>query len=252
MRIDVVSLFPDMIEQMSQYGIFGRAIAKGLCTVNCWNPRDFTDDKYKTVDDRPYGGGPGMVMLAEPLSKAIRAAKQSAGSNAKVVYLTPQGEKLTQAKIELESIELKSKEISLVLVCGRYEGIDQRVIDLNVDEQWSIGDYVLAGGELPALVVMESIIRMLPGALGNIESSNQDSFSDGLLDFEHYTRPESYGGVTVPAVLLSGNHEQIARWRLKQSLGRTYRYRPDLLESKCLTKQEKLLLDEYKQETGDQ
>jgi len=247
MNIDVITLFPQMVEQASQFGILSRAIEKKLCSVRCWNPRDYTTDRYKTVDSRPYGGGPGMVMMVEPLANAIEAARAQHDTRPKVIYLSPQGKKLTQAKLEHES---NSK--ALILVCGRYEGVDERLVETEIDEQWSIGDYVLAGGELPALVVIEALVRLLPGALGNDESSKQDSFSNGLLDCEHYTRPESYRGLKVPKVLLSGNHAEIARWRLKQSLGCTDKIRPDMLKLKDLSALEKILLDEYRKETGDQ
>ena len=247
MRIDVITLFPEMIKQVCHHGILGRAIEKDICKIRCWNPRDFTTDKYKTVDDRPYGGGPGMVMMAEPLAKAIRKAKSGHETEPKVVCLSPQGERLVQDKL----VEA-SKKPGLILICGRYEGIDERLLEIEVDEQWSIGDYVLAGGELPALVVIEALVRHLPGALGNIESAEQDSFVDSLLDCGHYTRPEEYQGLKVPKVLLSGNHAEIAKWRLKQSLGRTLKLRPDLLAAKKLTPEEKILLDEYDKETGDQ
>ncbi len=247
MKIDVITLFPEMINQVCQYGVLGRAIEKGVCKIQCWNPRDYTTDKYKTIDDRPYGGGPGMVMMAEPLAKAIHAAKLGYETKPKVICLSPQGERLTQTKL-VES----SKEQGMILVCGRYEGIDERLLEIEVDEQWSIGDYVLAGGELPALVVIEALARFLPGTLGNTESAEQDSFNNSLLDCGHYTRPEEYQGLKVPKVLLSGNHSEIAKWRLMQSLGRTLKFRPDLLASKKLMPQEKILLDEYDKETGDQ
>ncbi len=247
MKIDVVTLFPKMVEQVSQFGILNKAIEKNICSIQCWNPRDYTTDQYKTVDDRPYGGGPGMVMMAEPLAKAIQAARARHSIRPKAVYLSPQGDKLTQAKLEQNS-----RLDAFILVCGRYEGVDERLLDTEIDEQWSIGDYVLAGGELPALVVIEALVRLLPGALGNDESPKWDSFSDGLLDCPHYTRPKEYRELAVPEVLLSGNHSEIALWRLKQSLGRTDKYRPDLLESKELTEQERILLDEYDKETGDQ
>ncbi len=247
MKIDVITLFPQLIEQIRHFGVLGRALEKDICSIRCWNPRDYTTDQHRTVDDRPYGGGPGMVMMVEPLAKAIEAAKSSHESTPKVVCLSPQGERLTQAKLEQSS-----KQTGLILVCGRYEGIDERLLETQIDEQWSIGDYVLAGGELPAMVVIEGLIRLLPGALGNSQSADQDSFKDGLLDCGHYTRPEEYQGMQVPKVLLSGNHAEIARWRLKQSLGRTLRLRPDLLASKTLTQEEITLLDEYRKETGEQ
>ena len=247
MHFDVITLFPELIKDVSAYGILNRAMNKGVCSINCWNPRDYSDDRYRTVDDRPYGGGPGMVMMAQPIARAIQAAKEQQDVPSKVVYLSPQGEKISQQRLHDQLTEK-----GLVLVCGRYEGIDERLIETEVDEQWSIGDYVLAGGELPAMVLIEAMVRLLPGALGNEASSDQDSFSHELLDWPHYTRPDDYQGHVVPEVLLSGNHREIERWRLKQSLVRTFNRRPDLLESKVLTQQEKNLLDEYKQETGEQ
>ena len=242
MHFDVVTLFPEMITDASAYGILGRALDKGICSIKCWNPRDYCTDRYKTIDDRPYGGGPGMVMMIEPLTKAINAAKSQHKDQRKVIYLSPQGKKVSHRLFK------DLNETGLIFVCGRYEGIDERLIDTQVDEQWSIGDYVLAGGELPAMVVIEAITRLQPGALGNDTSASQDSFSDELLDCPQYTRPEQYNGHRVPDVLLSGNHAEIARWRQKQSLGRTGVSRPDLLESRELTQLEQTLLDEYKQE----
>jgi tRNA (guanine37-N1)-methyltransferase len=212
-----------------------------------WNPRDFAANSYRTVDDRPYGGGPGMVMMAEPLEKALQAARQrqksTGAQRTKVLYLTPQGRPLNHARVmELAALE------GLVLLAGRYEGVDERLIARAVDEEISIGDYVLSGGELAAMVVMDAIVRQLPGVLGDAESATQDSFVNGLLDCPHYTRPEVYGDEDVPAVLLSGNHAGIARWRLKQALGRTWQRRPDLLEKRALTDEERALLDEYKRE----
>jgi tRNA (guanine37-N1)-methyltransferase len=212
-----------------------------------WNPRDFAANVHRTVDDRPYGGGPGMVMMVEPLGKALRAAcqrQQSAGvERPRVVHLTPQGRLLNHAR----AVEL-AKEPGLVLLAGRYEGVDERLIEQQVVDEISIGDYVLSGGELAAMVLMDSVVRQLPGALGDAESAVQESFVDGLLDCPHYTRPENYAGTSVPAVLLSGNHVAITRWRLKQSLGRTWQRRPDLLERRALTKEERVLLDEYRSE----
>jgi len=246
MRIDVVTLFPELIQDVSHYGILGRALKQELCVIECWNPRDFTTDSYKTVDDRPYGGGPGMVMMVEPLAKAIQAARQRHSRRPRVVYLSPQGKTVDQPLLQQAA-----GDAGMIFICGRYEGVDERLLETEVDEQWSIGDYVLAGGELPALVVIEALVRLLPGALGNQASSEQDSFSDGLLDCGHYTRPEVYQGQAAPQVLLSGHHGEINRWRLKQALGRTWDRRPDLLAKRQLTEQERLLLDEYKQETGE-
>ena len=245
MHFDVITLFPELIQDVARYGVIGRAFEKGRCTIKCFNPRDYTTDRYKTVDDRPYGGGPGMVMMAEPLAAAIMAAKAQHAAKPKVIYLSPQGEKVTQKKLAAV------KDQGLILVCGRYEGVDERLIETQVDEQWSIGDYVLAGGELPALVVIEAIVRLQPGVLGNQASSQQDSFSDGLLDCPHYTRPEVYAGKAVPEVLLSGNHAQIERWRLKQSLVRTLKQRPELVNSRELTEREEQILNDFRKETGD-
>ncbi|ABZ75668.1 tRNA (guanine-N1)-methyltransferase [Shewanella halifaxensis HAW-EB4] len=239
MWLGVVTLFPEMFRAVTDFGVTGRAVSKGLLELQTWNPRDFTHDKHKTVDDRPYGGGPGMLMMVQPLRDAIHAAKAAAGKEAKVIYLSPQGRKLTQ-----QGVEELAKSSSLVLVCGRYEGVDERIIQTEVDEEWSIGDYVLSGGELPAMTLIDSVSRLVPGVLGKQASAEQDSFSDGLLDCPHYTRPESLDGLDVPAVLLSGNHEHIRRWRLQQSLGRTLLRRPELLENLALTgEQEKLLAD---------
>ncbi|MCG9729963.1 tRNA (guanosine(37)-N1)-methyltransferase TrmD [Shewanella sp. Isolate13] len=239
MWLGVVTLFPEMFRAVTDFGVTGRAVSKGLLELQTWNPRDFTHDKHKTVDDRPYGGGPGMLMMVQPLRDAIHAAKAAAGNEAKVIYLSPQGRKLTQ-----QGVEELAQSSSLILVCGRYEGIDERIIQTEVDEEWSIGDYVLSGGELPAMTLIDSVSRLVPGVLGKQASAEQDSFSDGLLDCPHYTRPESLDGLDVPAVLLSGNHEHIRRWRLQQSLGRTLLRRPELLENLALTgEQEKLLAD---------
>jgi tRNA (guanine37-N1)-methyltransferase len=212
-----------------------------------WNPRDFATDKHRTVDDRPYGGGPGMVMMVEPLRQAIQAAKTQLGAQTakkpKVICLSPQGRKLDQAGVE----ELAQAD-SLILIAGRYEGIDERLLQLEVDEEWSIGDYVLSGGELAAMVLLDAVVRTLPGVLGHSQSAVEDSFVAGLLDCPHYTRPENYEGLAVPNVLLSGNHEAIRRWRLQQSLGRTEQRRPDLLESLDLTKEQRLLLETFQAE----
>ena len=247
MQIDAITLFPDMFASIARFGISQRALDLGLWGFHAWNPRDFTLDNYHRVDDRPYGGGPGMVMLIEPLQQALAAARQrqqQAGvANSHVVYLSPQGRGLTHAK----AVEL-SQRPGLILLCGRYEGIDERLIQSQVDEEVSIGDYVLSGGELPAMVLMDAVIRLLPGALNDIQSAYEDSFVNGLLDCPHYTRPEDYQGMRVPDVLLSGNHALIATWRLKQSLGRTWQRRPDLLKYRTLSKQESRLLAEYQQE----
>ncbi|MCL1056943.1 tRNA (guanosine(37)-N1)-methyltransferase TrmD [Shewanella gelidimarina] len=240
MWLGVVTLFPEMFRAVTDFGVTGRAVSKGLLEMQMWNPRDFTHDKHNTVDDRPYGGGPGMLMMVQPLRDAIHAAKAAAGKEAKVIYLSPQGRKLTQ-----QGVEELAKSSSLILVCGRYEGVDERIIQTEVDEEWSIGDYVLSGGEIPAMTLIDSVSRLVPGVLGKKASAEQDSFSDGLLDCPHYTRPESMDGLDVPAVLLSGNHEHIRRWRLQQSLSRTLLRRPELLENLALTGEQKQLLAEF-------
>lgn len=239
----LVSLFPDMFQAYTEQGVTGRAVKNELLQVEFFNPRDFAYDKHRTVDDRPYGGGPGMLMMVQPLTDAIHAAKKAAGDNAKVIYLSPQGKKLDQAGVQ----QLAQNE-KLILVAGRYEGIDERVIQSEIDEEWSIGDYVLSGGELPAMILMDAVSRYVPGVLGHELSAEQDSFTDGLLDCPHYTRPEDLDGRLVPSVLLSGNHEKIRQWRLKQSLGRTWQRRPELLNSLALTKEQQRLLDEFQNE----
>lgn len=243
MWIGVISLFPDMFRAITDFGVTGRAVKRGLLEINLWNPRDFAHDKHRSVDDRPYGGGPGMLMMVQPLRDAIQAAKQAAGDDVKVIYLSPQGKKLTQSGVA----ELAQHQ-KLILVAGRYEGIDERVIQSEIDEEWSIGDYVLSGGELPAMTLVDAVSRLVPGVLGDMASAEQDSFTDGLLDCPHYTRPENLDGVMVPDVLLSGNHEHIRRWRLKQSLGRTWQRRPELLNNLALTDEQAKLLAEYVQE----
>ncbi len=240
MRIDVVTLFPEMVRSMSGYGVTGRAIERGLVELVAWNPRDYTHDRHRTVDDRPYGGGPGMVLKVEPLREAIRAARVAAGSAAKVVYLSPQGRRLDQ-----RGVEALAQRPGMILVAGRYEGMDERLVETEVDEEWSIGDYVLSGGELAAMVMIDALTRLLPGALGDEDSAQQDSFMDGLLDYPHYTRPEVIDGMAVPEVLLGGNHADIARWRHKQALGRTWLRRPDLLEAVQLNEEQRRLLDEF-------
>ena len=238
-RIDVVTLFPDMIREHCGYGIQGRAIDNGLLEVHTWNPRDYTGDRNGRVDDRPYGGGPGMVMQVQPLRDTLHALRQAQPGGV-VIYLSPQGQRFTQARAR----QLASGR-HLVLVCGRYEGIDERFIDTSVDEELSVGDYVLSGGELPALVVMDAVTRLLPGALGDADSAQEDSFMDGLLDYPHFTRPEVIDGLRVPESLLGGNHAEIRRWRAKQALGRTWLRRPDLLQSLELDDEQRALLDEF-------
>ncbi|MBG6242241.1 MAG: tRNA (guanosine(37)-N1)-methyltransferase TrmD [Candidatus Symbiopectobacterium sp. Dall1.0] len=243
MWIGVISLFPEMFRTVVDYGVTGRAVKNGLLNVTCWNPRDFAYDRHRTVDDRPYGGGPGMLMMVQPLRDAIHEAKAAAGDGARVIYLSPQGRKLDQQGVRQLATHQK-----LILVCGRYEGIDERVIRTEIDEEWSIGDYVLSGGELPAMVLIDSVSRFIPGVLGHESSAEEDSFADGLLDCPHFTRPEVLEGVEVPPVLLSGNHAEIRRWRLKQSLGRTWLRRPELLKSLALTDEQTALLTEFQRE----
>ncbi|MGD8783681.1 MAG: tRNA (guanosine(37)-N1)-methyltransferase TrmD [Thioalkalispiraceae bacterium] len=240
MQIDVVTLFPEMFKVLSDYGITGRAMKRGIVELGFWNPRDYCEDVHNTVDDRPYGGGPGMVLMMKPLREAIRRARNSTDKPARVVYLSPQGRKLDQKGMK----ELASHE-RVVLVCGRYEGIDERLISAEVDEEWSIGDYVLSGGELAAMVCIDGMTRLLPEALGHELSAEQDSFVAGLLDHPHYTRPEDVDGFSVPDILLSGDHAAINRWRQKQSLGRTWLRRPDLLEKLDLNAEQQQLLDEF-------
>jgi tRNA (guanine37-N1)-methyltransferase len=246
-QFDVITLFPEMLEAVTESGVTGRARERKLFELVAWNPRAYAANSYRTVDDRPYGGGPGMVMMAEPLEKALDAARQrqkSAGvTRSKVVYLTPQGRVLSHRKV-MDWSALQG----LVLLAGRYEGVDERLIARAIDEEISIGDYVLSGGELAAMVVIDALVRQMPGALGDAESASQDSFSNGLLDCPHYTRPEVYANEAVPAVLLSGNHAEIHRWRLKQALGRTWTRRPDLLAQRTLSELERRLLDEYRKE----
>ena len=240
MRIGVVSLFPQMFDAITEYGVTGRAVKDDLLMLNYWNPRDFTQDKHKTVDDRPYGGGPGMVMKIEPLQQAIQAAKQQLGQQTKVIALSPQGRRLDQQGLQ----ELATRE-AMILVAGRYEGIDERLIEQEVDEEWSIGDYVLSGGELAAMVMVDGVARLLPGVLGDEESAQQDSFMAGLLDHPHYTRPENLADQTVPSVLLGGDHKAIRQWRLKQSIGRTWLRRPDLLAVMTLDDEQTVLLEQF-------
>jgi len=250
-RFDAVTLFPEMFAALTASGITSRALQAGLWELRTWNPRDFTTDSYRTVDDRPYGGGPGMVMLAEPIERTLDAVRTSGGG--RVVYLSPQGERLDHAKV----MEFAG-ERRLTLLCGRYEGIDERLIARCVDEEVSIGDFVLSGGELAAMALMDAVVRQLPGALGDEASAVEESFAGGLLDCPQYTRPEVWPQdgtgeklpAQVPSVLLSGHHENIRRWRLKQALGRTWRRRPDLLAARDLSDEERKLLEEFQREHG--
>ena len=243
MRVDVVTLFPEMFDAITHSGITARALERQIYQLHCWNPRDFAANAYRTIDDRPYGGGPGMVMMAEPLAKALDAAKAAAqqqGIQSRVIYLSPQGKRLNHAKVmELQAV------LGLTLLCGRYEGVDQRVLDARVDEELSIGDYVLSGGELGAMVLVDAIVRQLPGVMGDGASVVQDSFATGragLLDSPHYTRPEEWNGVPVPAVLMSGHHAQIEQWRLEVAFKATVAKRPDLLDGRALSKEEQVWL----------
>jgi tRNA (guanine37-N1)-methyltransferase len=242
MKFGVVTLFPDMLDGITKYGITSRAVKKGFIDVLSWNPRDFTEDVHRTVDDRPYGGGPGMVMMIDPLKKAIHQAKAELGQDAKVVYLSPQGKPFNQAKARA-----LSENGNLILVAGRYEGIDQRLIDHEIDEEISIGDFVVSGGELPAMMLIDAVARCIPSVLGHQDSAVEDSFFDGLLDHPHYTRPESNGEDKVPDVLLSGNHKKIKAWRLQQALGQTWLKRPDLLQLRQLSDEEAALLEAFKE-----
>jgi tRNA (guanine37-N1)-methyltransferase len=244
MRIDVVTLFPDFIEASAKVGVVGRAQERGLLAVHSWNPRDYATDKHRTVDDRPFAGGPGMVMLIDPLRDALRALRAIDAAPARVIYLSPQGVRLTQEKVrELARVD------RLILLCGRYEAVDERLLEHEIDEEISIGDYVLSGGELAAAVLIDAIGRLQDGALNDAQSAQQDSFSDGLLDHPHYTRPEQHELGAVPAVLLSGDHAAIRRWRRKQALGRTWQRRPDLLARVELNSEEKLFLLEYQEDS---
>lgn len=246
MKIGVITLFPEMFSALTDYGVSGRAVDNGLVDIAYFNPREFTQDKHRTVDDRPYGGGPGMVMLFEPLLRAVETAKDWIAGETKVVYLSPQGQLLDQGAVN------KFAEVdNVILISGRYEGIDERLIDSVVDEEWSIGDYVLSGGELPSMVLLDALIRQMPGVLGHEDSAAQDSFATGLLDCPHYSRPDSFEGQDVPAVLLSGDHEKIRRWRLQQSLVRTQQRRPDLLDSLKLNKEQQTLLKEMSAALAD-
>lgn len=248
MRIDVITLFPEAMVELTGLGVTGRAIRVGQVELKTWNPRDFAQDRHRTVDDRPYGGGPGMVMKVEPLGSTIRAARAehvgaTGNDNTRVSLMSPQGRKLEQANVS----ELAGRQ-GLILVCGRYEGIDERLIESDIDEEWSIGDYVLSGGELAAAVIIDAVTRLLPGVLGHEQSAVEESFVDGLLDHPHYSRPEKAGDKVVPEVLLSGDHEAIRRWRRKQALGRTWQRRPDLLQGRELDEEAKVLLQEFRRE----
>jgi len=243
MRFDVVSLFPDVVKQAVVCGVTGRAFETGKVSLTLWNPRDYAVDRHRTVDDRPYGGGPGMVMKVEPLRMAIKKAREDCPIPATTVFLTPQGKLLDQ-----NAINRFAGMERIILVAGRYEGVDERLVALEIDEEWSIGDYVLSGGELAALVIMDAVTRLLPGVLGHDDSARQDSHMDGLLDYPHYTRPERIEGLEAPGILQSGHHEAIRRWRLKQSLGRTWLRRPDLLARHELDIEQRELLDEYTRE----
>jgi len=243
MRIDVITLFPEALDGLTGLGVTGRAIRAGRVELQAWNPRDFATDRHRTVDDRPYGGGPGMVMKVEPLGATIRAARAAQGETARVSLMSPQGRKLDHAAIR----ELAGRP-GLILVCGRYEGIDERLLESDVDEEWSLGDYVISGGELAAAIVIDAVTRLLPGVLGDEQSAQQDSFVDGLLDHPQYSRPEVTGGKAVPAVLLSGDHEAIRRWRRKQALGRTWQRRPDLLQESQLDAEAQQLLQEFRRD----
>jgi tRNA (guanine37-N1)-methyltransferase len=243
MRFDVVTLFPEMVTAAAGYGVTGRAIERDIVSLSVWNPREYTHDKHRTVDDRPYGGGPGMVMKCEPLHDAVKSAKQAGSVTAKVVYLSPQGKPVTQALLS-EAGNFSQ----LILVAGRYEGVDERFVEMDCDDEWSIGDYVISGGELAALIIIDAVTRLLPGVLGHEESARQDSHMNGLLDYPHFTRPERLEGHSVPDVLLSGNHADIDRWRMKQALGRTWQRRPDLLKKKNLSAEQEYLLQQFKNE----
>jgi len=245
LRVGVVSLFPEMFDALECGGVTARAMQRGLLGLQRWNPRDFTSDRHRTVDDRPYGGGPGMVMLVKPLRSALAAARQEMGAGTHCVYLSPQGRRLDQAGVE----ELKDRG-RLLLLCGRYEGVDERIVERDVDEEWSIGDYVLSGGELAAMVLVDAMARLLPGALGHEDSAAEDSFTTGLLDCPHYSRPEEMDGQRVPPELLSGHHEEIRRWRLKQALARTMRRRPELLRALSLDDEQRSLLRDLLNESG--
>ncbi len=248
--VDVLTLFPEMFSALTQSGVSARALAAGYWRLKLWNPRAFTEDRHRTVDDRPYGGGPGMVMRVEPLEAAIAAARQHQqamdGVGSRVICLSPQGAVLTHRRV----LQLAQEKTPLILVCGRYEGIDERLLEASVDEELSLGDFVLSGGEIPAMALIDAVVRQLPGVLNDAQSAEQDSFVAGLLDCPHYTRPEEYRGRRVPEVLLSGHHEEIRRWRLQQALGRTWQRRPELLAGRRLSVSETQLLAQYQEQCG--
>ena len=244
MKVDVITLFPELVKQVTGYGVVGRAADQRLLQLNCWNPRDYTRDRHRTVDDRPYGGGPGMLTKVQPLQDTIRAVRQHS-PEARLIYLGPQGKAVKQ-----ETLARQVAKGAVIFLCGRYEGIDERLLQQEVDEEWSIGDYVISGGELAAMVCIDAMTRLIPGALGHAQSAQQDSFSEGLLDCPHYTRPEEFQGMKVPAVLMNGNHQQIQDWREKQSLGRTWQRRPDLLENIVLDDRQQAMLNDYIDEFG--
>lgn len=243
MHVEVVTIFPDMVRSIAEYGVVGRAVEKGLVFLGCQDPRDFTHDAHRTVDDRPYGGGPGMVMKYEPAAAAIDAARIALPARVPVVCLSPQGRLFDQA-----AAERFAGLPGMVLLAGRYEGIDERLIESHVDEELSLGDFVLSGGEIAAMAVIDAVVRLIPGVLGDEASALEDSFSNGLLDYPHYTRPEVIEGRRVPEVLLSGDHARIAKWRYQQALGRSYVRRPDLVRKLELNDEQKRLLDEYLEE----
>ena len=245
MRLDVITIFPEMVVNAAAFGVTGKAVERQLVQLSVWNPRDYASDRHRTVDDRPYGGGPGMLMKYQPLHQAVQCAKAAGNSKARVIYLSPQGRLIDQHLLAQAALEEE-----LILVCGRYEGVDERFVRNDCDEEWSLGDYVISGGELAALIVIDAISRLLPGVLGDEESARQDSHFDGLLDFPHYTRPECLSVGIVPEVLVGGNHADIDRWRNKQSLGRTWQRRPDLLKKKKLTAEQEALLNEFKIEVN--
>jgi tRNA (guanine37-N1)-methyltransferase len=245
MQIAVVSIFPEWVSQVGEFGVVGRAVERQLLSLQCENPRDYAEDTHRTVDDRPYGGGPGMVLKYGPTASAIREAKHSLPEGSPVIYLSPQGKVFDQ-----DTARRLADLQGFVLLAGRYEGIDERLIENEVDEELSLGDFVLSGGEIAAMAVIDAVTRLLPGVLGDDESATQDSFMDGLLDHPHYTRPESVAGQRVPAVLLSGDHARIARWRYKQALGRSFLRRPDLVKKLNLDQEQRELLDEFLKEQG--
>lgn len=249
MWFGVITLFPEMFAAIRDFGMTGRAVSQGKVSIRCWNPRDFTEDNYRRIDERPYGGGPGMVMMPEPLERAIAAARveaEAAGFAPRVIYLSPQGRRLDEPAV----VEL-AENAAFILLCGRYEGVDERLIRRCVDQEWSIGDYVLSGGELPAMVLMDTVIRRIPGVLGHSQSAEQDSFVQGVLDCPHYTRPEIYEGEAVPSVLLSGDHAAIQRWRWRESLKRTLLRRPELLDGAPLNKEQRRILAELRSEAAE-